>query len=124
MGAGSGGKNLISSEKQRAGSWGDEQRRRRDAVSRHQHQEWKTMHRRVNDIRKDERPALDKYEWAMMGKDGTWKEYKEMENVKAWGCLLHGHLLGPDHVLRETIDDAIRMYKLEGIEAQLRKCRA
>ena len=65
---------------------GDEQRRRRTAISQHQHQEWRTtMYRRANDVSRATREALQKYEWCAMEKDITWPEYMESTNVQARG---------------------------------------
>ena len=73
----------------RGGHWRCEK-----AISQHRHQEWETsMYRRVNDIKNDTMPDLEKYECEMMEKDGTRREYKKMSDGKAFGCLAQWNLL-------------------------------
>ena len=101
-----------------------DQRNRRNAIAHHQQKEWKTaIYRRVNDIINDTRPELQKYEWEMMEKDGTWQKYKKMNNVIAWVRLTQADLIWPCNVLRGTIDEVIRMEKWGDFEVQMGRFR-
>ena len=99
----------------------DEWWNKRGAITQNQHQEWKTkLYRRVNDISKDTWPALMMYACYMVEKEITWKEYKKMDNSRSRSCLVPPNLLESPNVSRWEIDDAVRRYKWDASEEQLR----
>ena len=74
----------------------------RSAIPHHIHHEFQTpLYRRSNDISKEKRQALAKYEWDMVAKLIAWEEYKRMERRMARGHILQANLAERQNVLSE-----------------------
>ena len=66
------------------------------------------MYRRTNDIDRETRQALGKYDWGLIDGEISWRDYRKADNSTARNCALGGTYWRREMFPEKETDESIR----------------